>query len=186
MAKADMENAVSEAIERHMQGGVIMMELPTEEHSEANATYVVALTKRSFEGVYISFRQPYKNISSMLKQKGADIGKLVFIDSVPGHNGERCVHISGKIGVDELIGAINASLPSLKSSKKFIYIDSVGAIALHNQLSETMRLFEFLARTVRKHDTPDVLLIFNITKETARQDFITDSVIKVDEVVDIG
>jgi KaiC/GvpD/RAD55 family RecA-like ATPase len=186
MAKADMESAVSEAIDRHMQGGVIMLELPTQEYYEANAASVVALTRKSFEGIYVSLQQPYKNAYSMLKQKGADAGRVVFIDAVPGQEVSRCVHISGKIEVGELISAINDALPDLRSSKRFIFIDSMAAITSHNQLSETMRLFEFLARAVRKNDTPELLLIFNVTREDSREEFIRDSVIKVDEVVKVG
>jgi KaiC/GvpD/RAD55 family RecA-like ATPase len=186
MTKADSENRVSEAIERHMQGGVIMLQLPAEEHFESSAVSVRELTKRSFEGVYVSFRWPYKNISSMLEQKGADLRKILFVDAAPGDDAGRCVHISGSIGVDELIRAINTSLPRIKSAKKFIFIDSMSAIALRNPLSETMRFFEFLSRTVKRHDTPELLLIFNISKDGTARDFIRDSVIRVDETVEVG
>ncbi len=185
MAKAKMENAVSELVERHMQGGVIMMELPADEYFEASATSVVALTKRGFDGIYVSFRQPYKESLAMLKKRGADSAKLFFIDKMAGEDGGRCVHIAARIAVDEFVRAINTSLPNLKSSKKFIYIDSVAAITTRNSLSETMRLFEFLSRTVRKHDTPEMLLIFNVTRESAAQDFIRNTVIKVDEILNI-
>lgn len=185
MGKADIENAVSEAIERHMQGGVIMLQLPAEEYFESNAASVRELTRRNFEGVYVSFRWPYRNIASMLEQRGADAKRILFVDTAPGGNGGRCVHISEKIEVDELIKAINLSLPRIRSAKKFIFIDSVAAIALRNPLSETMRFFEFLSRTVKRHDTPEVLLIFNITRDGAARNFIRDSVIRVDETIEV-
>jgi KaiC/GvpD/RAD55 family RecA-like ATPase len=186
MTKAQMESAVSELVERHMQGGVIMVELPAEEYFETSAASVVALTKRSFDGLYVSFKQPYKDSLAMLKKRGADSDKLFFIDTEAGQDGGKCIHIGGKISVDEFVRAINTALSKLKSSKKFIYIDSMAAITSRNPLSETMRLFEFLSRTVRKHDTPELLLVFNVTKESAAQDFIRNSVIKVDEVLSVA
>lgn len=186
MAKPGIENALSEAIERHMQGGVIMLQVPEEGYSESGAASMKELTRRSFEGVYVSFRQPHRNIASILERKGADTGKIFFVDAAPGGDGDRCVHISESIGIDELIGAINASLPRIKAAKRFIFIDSMSAIALRNPLSETMRFFEFLSRTVKRHDTPELLLVFNITGDGAAKAFIHDSVIRVDETVEIG
>lgn len=184
-----IEKSLETAIKKHKTGTVIMMELPAEAYFEANSATVKLLTGKGFEGVYVSFHRPFKSISSMLKQEGVNINKLIFVDVASALGGEiqektpRCVHISPEIDIDELVRAIYTSLDRLEG-KKFVFVDSLTTMALYKPLSETMRFSEFLMLTVRK-DKEKVLLVFNVAKDLAQKKFIQDIALHADEVVNV-
>lgn len=102
-------------------------------------------------------------IFSLLKQKGINVNKLLFIDVATAFGGEaqeknpRCAHISPAIDIDELVRAIYTSISNLKGSDRFVFIDSLTTITLYKPLSEVMRFSEFLVRTVKKHEAGDVV-----------------------------
>ncbi len=167
----------------------IMMELPAERYFEEAMKSVKSLLASEFEGVYISFQRPFRNISSMFGQNGIDVNKLVVIDVAAAlveanqEKDPRCVHISPEIDIDELVKAIYTSLKKLKSEKKFIFIDSLTTISLYKPLSETLRFSEFLMRTVKTEK--NLTLIFNVAKDLSQKRFIKDIALQVDEVVNV-
>jgi len=191
MAKKPGNVSLEQVIQENKQGIVIMMELPADTYFEANSNTIKLLINRGFEGIYISFQRPFKNISSFFEENGIDIDKLFFIDAAAALSGEQqhedmhCVRISQKIDIDELVKAIYASLPKLKSKKRFVFIDSLTTITLYKPLSETIRFSEFLVRTVRKDETENITLIFNVAKDLAQKRFIRDVAFRVDQVISV-
>ncbi len=183
--------SLSEAIEKHKHGAVIMMELSEEAYFRANLASIKFLTDNGFEGVYISFHRPFRNLSSLLANQGVDINRLLFIDVATAFGMEtqdrdpKCVSISSKIDIDELVRATYTSVPRLKGNKKFIFIDSLTTITLYKPLSETMRFSEFLLRTVRKNRAENITVILNVAKDLAQRKFIRDIALDVDEVISI-
>ena len=103
---------LAEALKKHKQGSIVMMELPTDAYFESNVESVKLLTGKGFGGVYISFQRPFKNISSLLKQRGINLNNLIFIDAATAVGGEaqesggKRVHISPDVDIDELVRAI--------------------------------------------------------------------------------
>jgi KaiC/GvpD/RAD55 family RecA-like ATPase len=191
MTKESGNVSLEQVIQENKQGIVIMMELPADTYFEANSNTIKLLINRGFEGIYISFQRPFKNISSFFEADGIDIDKLFFIDAAAALSGEHqhedmhCVHISQKIDIDELVKAICISLPKLKSKKRFVFIDSLTTITLYKPLSETIRFSEFLVRTVRKDEAENITLIFNVAKDLAQKRFIRDVAFRVDQVISV-
>jgi len=183
---------LGKSLEREKKGIVIMMELPTESYFHVNLTSIKYLTSKGFEGIYISFQRPFKNVSSLFSRQGIDMNKILFIDVASALSGEReeenprCIHISQTIDIDELVRAIYTSLPRLKSRKRFIFIDSLTTITLYKPLSEIMRFSEFLIRTVKKSEKENTILIFNVVKDLAQKKFIRDIALRVDEVISVA
>jgi KaiC/GvpD/RAD55 family RecA-like ATPase len=188
----NIKESLEKAIKKFRNGAVIMMELPTESYFDASSSSIKALMNEGFEGVYISFQRPFKNIFSLFADRGIDVERLLFIDAATSLNQEvqeenpKCIHISEDIDIDELVRAIYTSLPRLRGKKKFIFIDSLTTIALYKPLSETMRFSEFLIRTVRKAETESITLIFNVAKDLAQEKFIKDIALHVDEIISLG
>jgi KaiC/GvpD/RAD55 family RecA-like ATPase len=183
------ENNLINTIQKYKEGVVIMMELPTDNYFELNTQSVISMMSQSYNGIYISFQRPFKNISSLLEQKGVDISKLYFIDVATAFAEEeqeknlRCLHISSAIDVDELVRAIYTTINKLKGEKCFIFMDSLTTITLYKPLSELLRLSEFLIRTVKINGSHNVVLILNVAKDLAQKKFIKDIAFRVDEVI---
>ena len=60
MTQEIIEKSLTEAIQKHEQGAVIMMELPRDAYFESNIFTIKLLIDSGFEGVYISFHRPFK------------------------------------------------------------------------------------------------------------------------------
>ncbi|MEW6036395.1 MAG: hypothetical protein AB1529_07320 [Candidatus Micrarchaeota archaeon] len=189
MDSESLKAALVKALQSHA-GGVIMMELPAEDYFEANAAAVAQLAEDGFEGVYISFQRPFGNVSGMLKQRGVDTGKIIFIDVATALGEEehekhsRCIHISREVSVDELVRAVHTGLRRLGGKKKFVFIDSLTTITLHKPLSESMRFYEFLVSTAKVGES-GLVLVLSVAKELRQKRFIEDVAVHADEVIGV-
>jgi len=186
------ENELETALARHDKGAVIMLELPAENYFEANASSVKFLTTNGYEGVYVSFNRPFKNISSLLEWHGIDINRLFIVDGAIAFSGEtqeknpRCINISSKVDIDEMVQVICASLSKLKSEKKFVFVDSLTTMGLYKPLSDMKKFSEFLVRAVKKHKIGNVTFLFNIAEDPSQKRFIKDMDPYTDEFIHFG
>jgi KaiC/GvpD/RAD55 family RecA-like ATPase len=181
---ADRVSSVAKAMGKNCI--VVMMELPAEGYFDAGAEVVASLTASSFEDVYVSFQRPCRNVLDALSRRGVDTKKLTVIDAATSFGGGRqdraCVYVPRNAAVDGLVRAIYTSLGRLGGKKRFIFIDSLTTITLHKPLSETMRFFEFLLRTVKNHEG-GIILVLNVAQELAQKKFIEDVAVHADEII---
>ncbi|RLI91563.1 MAG: hypothetical protein DRO89_03725 [Candidatus Altiarchaeales archaeon] len=186
----NVKKLLRDIVEKYPSSAVVMMELPTESYFDVNIATVKFLIDREFEGIYISFHRPFKNILSLFEQHKIDTNKLFFIDTATalskgtGEENPRCIYISKSVDIDELIRAIYITLPKLKGRGRFIFIDSITTIAIYKPLSETMRFSEFLIRIVRKNEVENV--IFNVARDLVQKKFIRDIALRVDKVISVA
>ena len=174
--RSDFERVLEQYLQK---GGAVLFELPEEGYLEGNIASLDALTRKGFSGLYISLERPFSEVQSRLKRKGVDMGRVLFVDAFMQEHGSDtengCVHIPATIAIDELVRAINRSLPKLKSRRRFILIDSGPALSLGKPLSEIERFWEFLARTMRKREFEDMLVVLNVPEGVERQSFRFES-----------
>ena len=192
MLKDQTINLIEQMIlQSYRKGVIVMVESPTDTYFEINLSIIKLLMNKGFQGIYISFQRPFKNVSSIFKTKGININELLFIDTATAFSGEQqhddmhCINVSQALDIDELVKAIYTSMPKLNSQKKFIFIDSLTTIALYKPFSEIMRFSEFLMGTVRKVDVGNIILIFNVAKDLAQKKFIRDVAFRVDRVITV-
>jgi len=180
-------DSIQNALAKHGEGAVVMMEVPTDAYFDANVETLRYLTENGFEGIYISFQRPDSNVVEILGQKGIDLSKIVIIDAASSCAGAPdsppCVPVSKEMEIDELVRAIYTSLEKLHGRKKFIFIDSLTTIALYKPLSEIMRFSQFLIGTVKRREVQDVFVVFNVARDLRQKPFIRDVALHVDEVV---
>ena len=193
MLRDETKKALEKTIQTDKQRTIIMIEHPIKSYFEMNSSTVKLLTSKGFQGVYISFQRPYKNVTSLFKRDEIDIDKLLFIDAATVLSGEpqdENIHctplLSPSIELDELVKAIYTSLQKLDSKNKFIFIDSLTTITLYKPLSQIMKFSEFLVYTVQKVKDENIILIFNVAKDLAQKKFIRDVAFRVDQVISVG
>jgi KaiC/GvpD/RAD55 family RecA-like ATPase len=179
----------SENLEKHPSSCVFMVEVPDESYFDVNTETVKVLADRGYSGIYISINRPYAKLVPLLKKKGIDTEKLLFIDAASsqadaaGKDRMQCIYISKNIKVDELVRAVYTLLPRLKGENKFLFLDSITTLTLYQPLSEALRFAGFLGRTIRKEKAKCVI---NVAENLAQKNFIRDVVLHVDEVITGG
>ena len=192
LARREYHRAINDTIRDHEKGAVILMEVPAENYLEANVTSIKSLIDNGYEGVYMSFQRPFSNLSSLFELNEINLDKLFIIDSATAFsddvqdNDPRCVNISKDLEIDDMVNTICNTLPRLESDKKFVFIDSLTTLGLHEPQSETLRFPEKLINSVQKKNFKDTLLLFNVAKDLTRRRYIENISVYADEHIHLG
>ena len=171
---------------------VVIVESPVENYLQANISSVKSMLDNGFEGVYLSFQRPFKNISGLFEKEGIDLGRLFVIDFATAFSNSdqeinsRCVNVDLDIKVGDMVNTICSSLEKLSQDKRFVFVDSLSTLALHEEFSETMRFPEYLINTIRKNKTNDVTFVFNVAKDLAKRRYIENISVYANEHIHLG
>jgi len=186
-----MNTFLAGTIEKHKQGAMVMVELPTEKYFLVNVASVRYFTDNGFEGIYVSFQRPYNNIHQLFEEHGINTDKLLIIDCATMNSGvkpaekKKCINISSAIDTDTLGKMIFGALKDIKSSNKFIIIDSLTTLALYKSESEITKLSDILVDKIRANDFDNVVLLFNVAEDLSDKEFIKDITSHADEVINV-
>ena len=183
---------LTETTKKYDEGAVILMKSPVETYFEVNVASVKSLIDNGFEGIYISFQRPFKNVSSLFEKQGIDINKLLIIDAATAFScvelqekNPKCVSITSATDIDELARIIRLAFQRLNSKKRFIFIDSLSTMSLYKSSDETTKFSELLVELVKQYDAGNIILMFNIAEDLSQKQFIKDIVPSVDEIIDL-
>ena len=182
MDKGEVRKQLDEALKRHERGAVVMVEVPTDSYLDTNALLVDAMTSKTYDCIYLSLRPPFEKILSSLNAIPGK-NKLFFI-AAGGKAAAKFIPVNKNPDVEEIVWAIKAALPRLKSMKKFIFVDSLSSISENQPLGELLRLSEYLSRLVRKREIEGLILVFD--SSYSNSEFIKDVALRVDEVIKIA
>lgn len=169
--------AAEEVMRGRGNGGMILLAVPADSYFSANTAAVARLVKKGFEGVYLSFQRPFKNMAPLLEKGGVDMGRIVFIDLATSLGGEehrrhaRCIHLQHDATPEELVGAVNAALLRLKGRKRFVFIDSLTTMSLHRPEAGRMAFLEEAVESLRKPDCA-AMLIVSVARELRNGPFM--------------
>jgi hypothetical protein len=191
-SRTKYETGLLQVITTHKAGAVLMMELPSEQYFTTNASSIKLLTDSGYEGVYVSFQRPFVNFSPLFQKQGINVDKLLIIDCATAciegmqEKNPRCVHISSSLDMTMLIQTICTSLSQLKSSKRFVCIDSLSTMALYAPFSDPLKVTEVLVRMVRKQGFDHVTFLLNASEDLSQKRFFKDVARYADEIIHIG
>ena len=192
LIRREYNRELNKKIKNHKNGTIILQEVPAENYLEANVSSIKSLLDNGYEGIYMSFQRPYKNLSSLLEQNSVDTDKLLVIDAATSFSGDiqeynpKCVYVAQDAEVESLVDTIYKSLLKIKGDKKFVFIDSLTTLGLHEATSEISRFPKFLIKTLRENDFEDTTLLFNVAKDLTRKRYITNISVYADEHIHLG
>ena len=183
---------INERLNSYHEGSVVVIQTPAENYLDTNISSVKSMLDNGYEGIYLSFQRPFKNISSIFEKNQIDLGKIFVIDCATVFSNSNqdlnlhCVNIDSCFEVDNIVEKICNGIGNLKSDKKFVFVDSLSTLALHSSYSETLRFSEFLINSVRKGKSDNVTFIFNVAKELGKKRFIKNIDVYADEHIHLG
>lgn len=156
------------------RGKAILLEVGAGPYFETNVKLIKKLQENGLSGAYLSIQMQFKPFFSALEKQGIDLDKIIFIGpkSCSKETQEKpggYVPISQELDIDEIIRAVYASLEGIKG-EKFLFIDSLTALALCKPISQTLKFSEFLIKLIK--DEKDIMLILGATKDLSNKEFI--------------
>lgn len=192
LSRKELHKALKQAVENNREGSIILLETPADEYTETNTSSIGFLLDQGYEGVYMSFQRPFKNLYMNFIRNGIDVNKLFIIDCAsalndqPNENNPRCVCISNESEVDNMIQAIYNSVSNLRCKKRFVFVDSLSTMALHEPLAETIRFSEALIRRLKNKEYEDVKLLFNVAEDLTQKRYIENITVYADDYIHLG
>jgi hypothetical protein len=171
---------------------VVIIESPAENYIEANISSVKSMVENGFEGIYLSFQRPFKNISNLFEKEKIDLTSLYIVDCATAFSesdqerSSRCININPNVNVDEMVNTICNSLQKLNKDKRFIFIDSLSTLSLHEPFTETLRFPELLLNTIKKRNIHNVICVFNIAKHLIGKRYVENLNVYANEYIHLG
>jgi len=184
--------AIEGSIKKSKDGSIIFLEVPSENYLEANITSIKSLLNKKYKGTYISFQRPFKNIRSLFEQNDIDMNDVLIVDAASALCGEmqednpRCVSVSINAKIEEIAKATYQSLLKLDCENKFVYVDSLSTLALHEPLSDSLRFPRSLIDTIRQNHVENVVFIFNIAIDISSKRYAENILTYADSHIHLG
>jgi len=183
---------LDEKLKPQNKGAVIVIETPVENYIDANISSVKSMIDNGFEGIYLSFQRPFKNISVLFEQNGIDIERLFIFDCASVFSecdqdcNPRCIKLGSSFKLEDMVEKICCNIQKLNSDKRFIFVDSLSTLAIHESFSETLKFSEFLINSVRKKESDNITFVFNVAKELGTKRYNENINFYADEHIHLG
>ena len=192
LARRVYNRFLTKALSNIDKESVIMIESPADNYLDANISSIKTMIDNGFEGIYLSFQRPFRNICSHFEREGINLDRIFVIDFASAfcktdqELNPRCVNVNSNIEIEEMTKLICLTLERLTQEKRFVFVDSISTFALHENVDDTLRFPEFLIKSIKDNKIDDVTLIFNIAKDLAKKQYIENINIYANEHIHLG
>jgi len=150
--------------------------MPSDRYEEANMHLLSFLINRKkASGGYVSVSKPYNNIVNLLKSNDINVDNLFFIDCITKSLGgklpedKNCIFVDSPSHLTDLNIALQNFFTSSGEKNRFLYIDSISTLGIHNTqdnilkfihyVTGKMRIFGFNGVMLSLHEETDKKLI---------------------------
>ena len=128
---------LAEDLNKISDGGIILLETSADKSFETSLASVKHLLKNNDNGIIISANRPYNNLMSVYKKNNIDTSKIFVLDLISkSQNAEidakNVKYLENVSALTNISLAINECIKIL-NGKKFIFIDSITTMLLHNE-----------------------------------------------------
>jgi len=91
--------------------------------------------------------------------------------------------VAGPVSVDEISKQVTQIAPTLKGSKKFVFLDSITTVLLYNSLERTLKFTEFLTQSLKMLQV--VGIVVSVSKGFANDSLIKELTKVSNEVINL-
>ena len=138
-------------------------------------------------GIYVTASRSAERIRSQLKLEKIDAHKLYYVDTIAILSGTRTSHpaiqmVESPAMLETIILKIKWFLRHIKDESRFVFLDSINALAVYN---EPKLMCEFLHVLINLMSTRDVMTILFAVKEQTPQDVQQVLKLSSDDVIEV-
>ena len=131
------------------------------------------VNKQYAQGSYITANMPYTHLIDMFEKNCINTEKLHFIDCITKTTGAKlpkaknCVFVSSPSHLTELSTALHDYIKSFKGDDRFLHIDSLSILCIHNKRRDVLRLVHYLSSKMKAFGLMGMVVSLN--KETDKE-----------------
>jgi len=153
------------ALEGLPQNFIVGIVMPSESYDNANLRLLDFLVnKKKASGGYISISKPYSHTVNMLEEAGIKTENFHFIDcltkSVGGDitEAKNCAWVQSPAHLTELSIAVHNFFTSSEEKNRFLYLDSISSLCIHNPVGSVLKFVHYLTGKIRVFGINGVML----------------------------
>ena len=152
-------------------GLIVLLETSADRSFETSLESVAFLSDKNDNGIIVSANRPYSNLMKVYKDKNIDTSKIFIIDLISKSQGavvdaENVKYLDNVSALTNISLAINDCIESLPG-KKFIFIDSITTMLIHNEPYVFARFIHSILTRMRTNDVEG--LIISLEERTNRE-----------------
>jgi len=154
-------------------GWIVLLETSAEQALQISLSAIKYLIdEKDYVGIIVSASRPYKNLVSLYENKDIDTSRILFIDSISKSQSidlEDAGNVLYLDAVSDLTGislAVKGSMDKIDGDK-FIFIDSITSMLIHNEPSIFARFIHGILTKMRISGTSGLLI--SLEKETDKE-----------------
>jgi len=154
-------------------GWIVLLETSAEQALQLSlSTIKYLIDKKNYVGIVVSASRPYKNLAQLYDNKNIDTSRILFIDSISKSQSvglEEAGNVLYLDSVSDLTGislAVKGSMDKIQGDK-FIFIDSITSMLIHNEPSIFARFVHGILTKMRISGTSGLLI--SLEKETDKE-----------------
>ena len=182
----DTKNLAKE-LNSSLEGGIVLIETSAEKILEVNLTVVKGISEKKYTQIILSNSRPCKNLLSLYQKSNIDIIKLVILctccqekkDNKQEDN--NVIHIRSASSLTEISISLSECMESIKD-KKFIFIDSINTMLIHNKSNTLVMFIHSILTKMRINNVSGLLISLETeTDKEVRAEIaqLCDKIIKV-------
>ncbi len=185
----DIPKLLNEKFRKLGQGWITLLQIPVEKSLDVNVEAIKVLQSLGYEGIYITLSKDYIELSKVFKERGIDMGKLAFIDGISQMYGigkveaPNVTYVDGPLSIDVISESVTKIVPTMKSAKKFVSLDSITTVLLYNSLERTLQFSNFLTESLKKLQV--VGIVVSVSKGFANENLIKELTKVSNEVISL-
>ncbi len=168
-------------------GSIILLETSAEKSLEATLGAIKHMTEQDYSGIVLSASRPYSNMSEHCKKNKINEKNLKFLDSVSkaagqtGKDTDSVCYLEHPSALTSISLSLAESLRKMKGNK-FVLMDSVNSMLIHNKPEIFVQFAHHLMTEMRMKNASGILLsLHNETDKKVRSELaeLCDKVVQI-------
>jgi two-component system, response regulator len=153
-------------------GWTVLLETSAENALEVSLSMIKALTDKNYFGIVLSASRPYENLSTLYQNNGINMGKILILDLVSKNQSAgleetgNVLYLENAYSLTNISIAIDECYPGIQG-KKFIFIDSITTMLIHNNTDVFARFIHSVLTKMRLNRKSSLLV--SLENETNRE-----------------
>jgi len=136
------------------EGWIMLLETSAEKSLDVAIAAIKTLTDKKYNGIILSANRPYSNLIETYKRNSIDTEKLFILDCISKNQntnlemGNGVVYLESASALSNISISINETIKK-NEGKKFIFIDSITSMLIHNKPEVFVRFIHYILTAIR-------------------------------------
>lgn len=144
---------------------IIGLVVSSDKYEETNLHLLELLVnKMGYSGSYVTVNKPYDNLVFNLDKHKIKRDKLFFIDCITKNlggverNTPNCVFLDSPSSLTDLGIALHEYVSLTKDNKRFLFIDSLSTLFMHNDRNTMMKFIHYITGKMRLWNISGIMI----------------------------